>query len=85
MYSSVSLHVLFQKHWGSERVSGSWRNTKIVKKLVVRAGGKRISFDKECRGGLIAGINKLADAVSVTLGPKGIWVLSLSLSFSFDD
>lgn len=59
------------KHWGSERVSGSWRNTRIVKKLVVRAGGKRISFDKECRGGLIAGINKLADAVSVTLGPKG--------------
>ncbi|KAH7837924.1 hypothetical protein Vadar_019601 [Vaccinium darrowii] len=59
------------KHWGSERVSGSWRNTKILKKLVVRAGGKRISFDKECRGGLIAGINKLADAVSVTLGPKG--------------
>ncbi|XP_059658071.1 chaperonin 60 subunit alpha 2, chloroplastic-like [Cornus florida] len=52
-------------------LSGSWRNTQRMKKLVVRAGPKRISFDKECRGALLAGINKLADAVSVTLGPKG--------------
>ncbi|KAL6992082.1 hypothetical protein U1Q18_010193 [Sarracenia purpurea var. burkii] len=42
-----------------------------MKKIVVRAGPKRISFDKECREALLAGINKLADAVSVTLGPKG--------------
>ncbi|KAG5516068.1 hypothetical protein RHGRI_036950 [Rhododendron griersonianum] len=56
---------------GSERVSGIWRNSQIVKKFVVRAGPKRISFDNECRATLVAGINKLADAVSVTLGPKG--------------
>ncbi|KAF9587628.1 hypothetical protein IFM89_004460 [Coptis chinensis] len=39
--------------------------------FTVRAGVKRISFDKDCRNGLLVGINKLADAVSVTLGPKG--------------
>ncbi|GJT07379.1 chaperonin 60 subunit alpha 2, chloroplastic [Tanacetum coccineum] len=39
--------------------------------VVVKAGAKRVCFDKECRDGLVAGIDKLADAVSVTLGPKG--------------
>ncbi|KAL6992077.1 hypothetical protein U1Q18_010188 [Sarracenia purpurea var. burkii] len=55
-----------------------------MKKIVVRAGPKRISFDKECREALLAGINKLADAVSVTLGPKALiflewdqWAISL--------
>ena len=32
---------------------------------------KLISFDEEARRGLEAGMNKLADAVRVTLGPKG--------------
>ncbi|XP_006365041.1 chaperonin 60 subunit alpha 2, chloroplastic isoform X1 [Solanum tuberosum] len=41
------------------------------KLMVVRAGPKRIAFDKECRKALLSGINKLADAVSVTLGPRG--------------
>ncbi|GMP71070.1 hypothetical protein CsSME_00029627 [Camellia sinensis var. sinensis] len=59
------------KQLGKQRVSGLWRNTQIVKKFVVRAGPKRMSFDKECREALLAGIDKLADAVSVTLGPKG--------------
>ncbi|KAF5201673.1 60 kDa chaperonin [Thalictrum thalictroides] len=39
--------------------------------FTVRAGAKKISFDKDCRNALLAGIDKLADAVSVTLGPKG--------------
>ncbi|KAL2494104.1 Chaperonin 60 subunit alpha 2 [Forsythia ovata] len=56
---------------------GLWRNkdrsiANIKKKpLVVKAGPKRIAFDRECREGLLSGINKLADAVSVTLGPRG--------------
>src|SRR3954465_1572379 len=33
--------------------------------------GKLIAFDTEARKGLEAGMNKLADAVRVTLGPKG--------------
>jgi hypothetical protein len=39
--------------------------------FVVRASAKRISFGKECRQTLQAGIDKLADAVSLTVGPKG--------------
>ncbi|EPS71604.1 hypothetical protein M569_03149, partial [Genlisea aurea] len=41
------------------------------KLFVVKAGSKRIEFDGKCRDALLKGINKLADAVSVTLGPKG--------------
>lgn len=33
--------------------------------------GKEIKFNEEARQGLINGINKLADTVKVTLGPKG--------------
>lgn len=40
--------------------------------MVVRAGPKKISFDKDCRKSLLSGVNKLADAVSVTLGPKDV-------------
>lgn len=43
----------------------------MKKLMVVRAGPKRIAFDRECREALLSGINKLADAVSVTLGPRG--------------
>ncbi|MEN9802180.1 MAG: chaperonin GroEL, partial [Actinomycetota bacterium] len=32
---------------------------------------KMIAFDEQARRGLEAGMNKLADAVRVTLGPKG--------------
>jgi chaperonin GroEL len=32
---------------------------------------KILKFDDEARRGLEAGVNKLADAVKVTLGPKG--------------
>lgn len=39
---------------------------------MVKAGSKKISFGRDCREGLQAGIDKLADAVSLTLGPKGI-------------
>ncbi|KAL0398124.1 UNVERIFIED_CONTAM: Chaperonin 60 subunit alpha 2, chloroplastic [Sesamum radiatum] len=47
------------------------KNTVKRPLLVVKAGPKRIEFDRKCRDALLSGINKLADAVSVTLGPKG--------------
>ncbi|KAJ6811495.1 ruBisCO large subunit-binding protein subunit alpha-like [Iris pallida] len=53
------------------RVRISWRNPPKGATFTVRAGPKRISFDNECRRTLQSGIDKLADAVSVTLGPKG--------------
>ena len=40
---------------------------------MVKAGPKRVSFGRECRQSLQAGIDKLADAVSLTLGPRGVW------------
>jgi len=36
---------------------------------------KEIRFDEEARHGLATGVNKLADAVKVTLGPKGRYVV----------
>ncbi|CAN1221180.1 Chaperonin 60 subunit alpha 2, chloroplastic [Linum grandiflorum] len=51
---------------------GQWRNPKMMRRqLTVRACGKKISYGKHCREAMLAGIDKLADAVSVTLGPKG--------------
>ncbi len=35
---------------------------------------KEIKFDADARSGLAAGVNKLSDAVKVTLGPKGRYV-----------
>ena len=49
------------------------RKESVKRMMVVKAGAKRVCFDKECRDGLVAGIDKLADAVSVTLGPRGIF------------
>lgn len=54
-----------------------------MRRCVIRAGPKRVSFDKECRNGLLAGINKLADAVSVTIGPKGTLFLGFLIFFHF--
>ena len=34
-------------------------------------GAKDITYDQVAREKLLAGVNKLADAVRVTLGPKG--------------
>nr|GMD21756.1 chaperonin 60 subunit alpha 2, chloroplastic [Ipomoea batatas] len=49
----------------------SFWKSKANRRMQVVAGAKRIVYGKECRRGLLIGINKLADAVSVTLGPKG--------------
>ena len=35
---------------------------------------KEIKFEADARSALAAGVNKLADAVKVTLGPKGRYV-----------
>src|SRR5215212_6319190 len=36
---------------------------------------KKLKFDTDARQALEAGVNKLADAVKVTLGPKGQYVI----------
>ncbi|XP_024403773.1 ruBisCO large subunit-binding protein subunit alpha isoform X2 [Physcomitrium patens] len=50
-------------HLGNRRGNNS--------KLVVTSAAKEILFDQESRSALQAGIDKLADAVGVTLGPRG--------------
>eukprot|EP00250_Pteridium_aquilinum_P001769 c11984_g1_i1 orf=138-1949(+) len=47
------------------------RNARSFSRLVVRAEAKEIFFDQKSRAALQVGINKLADAVGVTLGPRG--------------
>ncbi|PNG99377.1 RuBisCO large subunit-binding protein subunit alpha, chloroplastic, partial [Tetrabaena socialis] len=48
------------------------RSARSVRRLVVRASdAKEIVFDSESRRRLQIGINKVADAVGVTLGPRG--------------
>lgn len=40
-------------------------------RVVIRASAKDIMFDQDSRAAMQAGIDKLADAVGVTLGPRG--------------
>lgn len=40
-------------------------------RFVIRAAAKEIAFDQSSRAALQAGIDKLADAVGLTLGPRG--------------
>ncbi|XP_028784018.1 chaperonin 60 subunit alpha 2, chloroplastic [Neltuma alba] len=63
--------VFFAPCFWKQRAYGVSIKPCIVKGFVVRAGPKKISFDKECREALQSGIDKLADAVSLTVGPRG--------------
>lgn len=70
---------------GKRRLQGCWqgrnqlqgglhlcaRSSRGASRLVVRADAKEIVFDQKSRAALQAGIDKLADAVGVTLGPRG--------------
>jgi hypothetical protein len=44
---------------------------KVVKTVLARGAHKEIKFSNEGRAAMLAGVDVLADAVSVTLGPKG--------------
>lgn len=44
---------------------------KMVNILPAYFSGKKITFSTECRQKILQGCDKLADAVQVTLGPKG--------------
>ncbi|XP_020080681.1 ruBisCO large subunit-binding protein subunit alpha-like isoform X5 [Ananas comosus] len=67
---SRSLGTNFTRGYGLGSCVASKRRS-LGGNFTVRAGPKRISFGDECKRGLLAGIDKLADAVSITLGPKG--------------
>ncbi|KAK7368269.1 hypothetical protein VNO80_10294 [Phaseolus coccineus] len=77
-HSHVSLSSLFFPPNGNPSFSFTpfrWNQmafgVRKAPRFVVRAGPKKILFGKECREAMQAGIDKLADAVSLTVGPKG--------------
>ena len=43
-----------------------------VNRFTVKASAKDIAFDQDSRRAMQAGIDKLADAVGLTLGPRGM-------------
>lgn len=51
--------------------SFSTKSSSSKNRFVVRANAKDIAFDQKSRTALQAGIDKLADAVGLTLGPRG--------------
>ncbi|ERM94840.1 ruBisCO large subunit-binding protein subunit alpha [Amborella trichopoda] len=56
---------------GLRRKVSHGSNSRTVGRFVVRARAKDIAFDQSSRAALQAGIDKLADAVGITLGPRG--------------
>lgn len=55
------------------------------RRFSVRANAKDIAFDQNSRKAMQSGIDKLADAVGLTLGPRGKFVFIYLLSHYLDD
>lgn len=47
------------------------RRVAAAKPVLARGAHKEIKFSNECRASILAGVDILEKAVSVTLGPKG--------------
>jgi chaperonin GroEL len=60
-------------HHLSSTSSKALRNaaTKTAKPMLTRGAHKDIKFSNEGRSSILKGVDVLANAVSVTLGPKG--------------
>lgn len=53
-------------------------SAKAARSVLARGAHKEIKFSNECRTGILKGVDVLANAVSVTLGPKGLLALGCS-------
>ncbi|KAI3450599.1 hypothetical protein Pfo_007264 [Paulownia fortunei] len=76
--STASILPSPSKQWGlkNRRVRQLQQGQKFGQKqaknrFVVRANAKEIAFDQKSRSAMQSGIDKLADAVGLTLGPRG--------------
>jgi len=58
--------------------------TRTAQPSLTRGAHKEIKFSNEGRAGILRGVDVLANAVSVTLGPKGELVNSLGTDASTD-
>ncbi|XP_010521741.1 PREDICTED: ruBisCO large subunit-binding protein subunit alpha, chloroplastic [Tarenaya hassleriana] len=56
---------------GNQQQGQSVSYRKSSRRFVVKANAKEIAFDQSSRAALQSGIDKLADAVGLTLGPRG--------------
>lgn len=63
-------------HHLSKRSSAALRRASVsapkAKAVLARGAHKEIKFSNEGRASILAGVDILAKAVSVTLGPKGL-------------
>ena len=53
-------------------------SAKAVRSVLARGAHKEIKFSNEGRAGILKGVDVLANAVSVTLGPKGLFAFCCS-------
>ncbi|KAH0929935.1 hypothetical protein HID58_015662 [Brassica napus] len=68
---SQSTWILRKLSGGTQQKGERVSYKKANRRFSVRANVKEISFDQSSRAALQAGIDKLADAVGLTLGPRG--------------
>jgi chaperonin GroEL len=53
-------------------------SAKAARSVLARGAHKEIKFSNEGRASILKGVDVLANAVSVTLGPKGLFALGCS-------
>lgn len=72
-YNKDKMTVLFVNNWSlNKSKSKSTMNLKYKNnKLNIKMMAKKVVFGEESRKALVNGINSVADAVKITLGPKG--------------
>lgn len=63
-------------HHIGKHSAAALRRAQAVKPVLARGAHKEIKFSHEGRAAMLAGVDILAKAVSVTLGPKGLPPLS---------
>ena len=66
---------------GARSPSAIRRAAKSSKPVLVRGAHKEIKFSNEGRASILAGVDILAKAVSVTLGPKGEYNCLLCIQY----
>ncbi|KAK4856390.1 hypothetical protein QYF36_017019 [Acer negundo] len=67
----TSASILCSPKQGSLRRRGNQQQRVNYRRVAVRASAKDIAFDQKSRSAMQSGIDKLTDAVALTLGPRG--------------
>lgn len=81
-FSSFLLSAIAMHRLGSRSSSAIRRASKSAKPVLARGAHKEIKFSNDGRASILAGVDMLAKAVSVTLGPKGRCIQGMSEAIS---